>query len=223
MNNGLDYTTDLGAAKCIIGIDTLDQLYLILRDSPALAEYYDISWNHKIIYQAKQIEDTQVTQMQTKSHKDGDGVITYTVSTVTDDDMEFRVLHKLAVEAINKWAAGTAAKPDGKWMQWRKWLHAGLKPLQHPKQIRHILGITSIQEYVQKLQPYTAFQDTFVLYDPVVDNTIRYSYHGPLLLPKPDDFVHFATTYDVTMYCYCYCYCYCYWGAYSPWVWQPQV
>jgi hypothetical protein len=50
--------TDLARAKTIFGLPTLDQIYLFLRDSPALEEVFEISWNHKIHYGFKNSLET---------------------------------------------------------------------------------------------------------------------------------------------------------------------
>jgi hypothetical protein len=50
ITSGLNDTCDLSKLKEITNIETLDQLYLILRDSPAINKHFDIQWNHKIVY-----------------------------------------------------------------------------------------------------------------------------------------------------------------------------
>lgn len=37
----------------MVGIDALSQLYLILRDSPAITQVYGIEWDHEIHYTQK--------------------------------------------------------------------------------------------------------------------------------------------------------------------------
>jgi hypothetical protein len=44
----LTVDTDLMRLNCILGITTMDQLYIMLRDSPAINAHYDLAWNHKI-------------------------------------------------------------------------------------------------------------------------------------------------------------------------------
>jgi hypothetical protein len=50
MEQGLTKTSDLGFVKQILHTDTLDQLFVFFRDSPALVDTFDIVWDHKINY-----------------------------------------------------------------------------------------------------------------------------------------------------------------------------
>jgi hypothetical protein len=50
INSGLNENCDLPTLKDIANITTLDQLYLILRDSPAINKHFEILWDHKIMY-----------------------------------------------------------------------------------------------------------------------------------------------------------------------------
>ncbi len=43
---GLSQQSGLADIKRVMGIDTISQLFLILRDSPALNTTYDTSWDH---------------------------------------------------------------------------------------------------------------------------------------------------------------------------------
>jgi hypothetical protein len=200
IRHGLNQKSELGCIKTIIGIDTLDQLFLLLRDSPALQDIYEITWNHKIMYQLKEQKSTDETQIlhQQPPHLHDHVPKIYTVTLANENDIEFCILHKLVTDSINTWAGSNSAQPDTKWLQWRQWQHAGLKPLMPTKQLRKILSVTNIKEYIQTLQQYPAFAENFVLYDPIEPDTIRYSYHGPTqTLPTPDDYVHFCTYYEV--------------------------
>jgi hypothetical protein len=59
IDNGLKDATDLNMFKKIVGVNNLDQLYVVLRDSPALNTHFDIQWDHKIMYRMK---ETQVDE-----------------------------------------------------------------------------------------------------------------------------------------------------------------
>jgi hypothetical protein len=192
---GLTSGTNLSVVKSLMGIETFDQFYLFLRDSPALNTYYDISWDHKIIYQKKShpIPTPEYNDRPTPKNTSTDPARIYHIRVLSDDDMDFCIFHKRVYTEITAWHNGEQATTDLKWMQWRKWMFAGLKAIQPTHEIKKILSVTNLQAYVQAMQPYTAFQQKFILYDAAGD-TIKYSYNTEsvtMVAPAAEDFEHF--------------------------------
>jgi len=197
ITQGLTSTTDLSTLKIITGIDTFDQLYLFLRDSPALSPFYDISWDHRIIYQKR--ADICKNDSGSPSQIVNEPSRVYTIRMLADNDMEFCIFHKRVYTEITAWHNGGSAISDTKWMQWRKWMFAGLKSIQPARDIKRILGVTTIHEYVQAMQPYAAFQEKFILYDAQGD-TVKYSYstsNNQMIQPTAEDFEHFHSHFFV--------------------------
>jgi hypothetical protein len=116
-----------------------------------------------------------------------------------DSDMEFCVFHKRVYIEITAWHNGENATSDNKWMQWRKWMFAGLKAIQPVHDIKRILGITNLHGYIQAMQPYTVFQQKFILYDAEGD-TVKYSYNADnvtMTIPTSEDFEHFNSHFHI--------------------------
>jgi len=195
-NNGLTIDTDLGTFKQIIGIETLDQLYVILRDSPALNQHFDMVWDHKILYRPKVHVPILLSNTNNKMERR-----TYLIKTIADMDIEFCIFHSNIFREINQWSTQQTNRQDPKYIQWQKWLFSGLKGIQPTKEIRRIMGVTTILEYVQAVQPYPPFQEKFTLHDVEDNHVIRYSYvdhdltHSDFVL----DFNHFATYFDINL------------------------
>jgi hypothetical protein len=51
--SGLSVNTELQQLKMIFQVNTMDQLFIILRDSPAINTNFDLHWDHKICYRLK--------------------------------------------------------------------------------------------------------------------------------------------------------------------------
>jgi len=201
---GLTSSTDLSGIKTIMGIETFDQFYLFLRDSLALKPFYNISWDHKIIYQ-KHVQLTNVPHERTNQQTDPkpttitEPTRIYQIRLMMDSDMEFCVFHKRVYIEITAWHIGENATSDNKWMQWRKWMFAGLKAIQPVHDIKRILGITNLHGYIQAMQPYTVFQQKFILYDAEGD-TVKYSYNADnvtMTIPTSEDFEHFNSHFHI--------------------------
>jgi hypothetical protein len=91
-----------------------------------------------------------------------------------DNDIEFRIMHKLAVEVINQWL-GTTSGLDKKWLQWKKWLYTGLKPDNSVQQLKKIMQVNNIQEYIDTIDSYEPISDIFT-FDSSDEGTAAYSY-----------------------------------------------
>jgi len=149
---GLNERTELSTLKNIVGIYTLDQLYLILRDSPAINKHFDIAWYHRIMHRPKHYDIPELKSRESISAK------RHAIKSVTDRDIEFCILHKTIFAEIMLWMEDQTNTQDHRSMQWRKWLFAGLKPIQPAHKIRKITSVTNIHEYIQKLHPYPPLQ-----------------------------------------------------------------
>jgi hypothetical protein len=205
MQQGLTSETELSNVKTIMGIETFDQLFLFLRDSPALHPFYDISWDHKIIYQKRKELDSPLGISMEHTHISVPTTSTsavnrvYQVRMVTDNDMEFCIFHKRVYTEITAWHNSKNAASDLKWMQWRKWMFAGLRAIQPAQEIRKIMAVTNIQSYVEAVQPYTIFQQKFIIYDATGD-AIRYSYNADNVTPATptaEDYEHFHSLFHI--------------------------
>jgi len=129
----------------------------------------------------------------------------YTVKYCTGVDIEFCILHKRVFDDIQEWSQTYQEPNDDKWMQWQKWLYAGLKAIQPTKEIRKILDISTIAEYIQRVQPYPPFQEKFMLHDTDNNSVIRYSYMGiqgeyEYQTPIMESFQHFTSYFDINIY-----------------------
>ncbi len=129
----------------------------------------------------------------------------YTVKYCTGVDIEFCILHKRVFDDIQEWSQTYQEPNDDKWMQWQKWLYAGLKAIQPTKEIRTILDVSTIAEYIQRVQPYPPFQEKFMLHDTDNNSVIRYSYMGiqgeyEYQTPIMESFQHFTSYFDINIY-----------------------
>ena len=194
--SGLTSTLDLRTFKIIIGIETLDQLYVVLRESPALQEHFDMVWDHKILYRPKPPVPVLLTATTDRTVPRR-----YTIKNLNDLDVEFCIFHLNIFTEIQEWSKAHKDKQDAKWLQWQKWIFSGLKPIQPTKEIRKIMGVNTIIEYIQKVQPYPPFQEKFSLHDTEDNQVVKYSYtcasrdHSDFKI----DFVHFASYFDINI------------------------
>jgi len=110
--NGLSIQTDLNTIKKIVGVDNLDQLLVVMRDSPALSTHFDLQWDHKIMYHMKEpqvLKPSLLGKFSTQKK--------YTVKSCMDTDMEFCILHKRIFQDIQEWSQLINDPNDEKWMQ----------------------------------------------------------------------------------------------------------
>jgi hypothetical protein len=95
ITSGLNDTCDLSKLKEITKIETLDQLYLILHDSPAINKHFDIQWNHKIMYRPLRYNIQQETLAPVESPR------IHIVRHLADHNIEFCILHKAVYDEIH--------------------------------------------------------------------------------------------------------------------------
>jgi hypothetical protein len=113
--DGLNVNTELQQLKRILQVNTMDQLFIILRDSPAINTKFDLHWNHKICYRLKHDSLDKNLLPETKHDTPG-----HTHVTTMNDD-EFSILHKIIYELISEWTLLDIAKSHEHWLQWKKW------------------------------------------------------------------------------------------------------
>jgi hypothetical protein len=128
INSGLNYATDLAHFKMLLGTESLDQIFLFLRDSPVINQDFELVWNHKINYRTRHSTPTvdnkknsmnkQLVPEQMAKSCDSPLSIHNLVTGI--DTVDFGIFHKLVYEAINKWAATESAKQNEHWISWIK-------------------------------------------------------------------------------------------------------
>ncbi len=132
---------------------------------------------------------------------------TYTVHFLDDNDTEFLVLHKMAYKIIQEWAV-EHMQMDNTWMQWRKWTLAGLKALQPTQQIKKILQVSNIFDYVKHMNKFPVFQKAFDITENTDLSEIQYHYlFGAVSKGQNNhinsakyDFDHFMNVFHVKTY-----------------------
>ncbi len=61
--------TELTQVKAILGVTTMDQLYIVLRDSPAINTHYEVLWDHKICCQPRPLATQDISVPSVAEHE----------------------------------------------------------------------------------------------------------------------------------------------------------
>jgi len=170
MGAGLHPETDLAQVKQITGLHTLDQIYLFLRDSPALQQKFDIIWDHKINYRQRGMLETP-TRDNTYRQTNED------TSYVDFDHIpaSFKPFHQLVFNLINKQCNMEAFQQD----TWDSWIHDGLRAETDWRDIYNILHITSISAYIGLMCQFPIFATTFTITWATDKGGFYYAYKQP--------------------------------------------
>jgi F0F1-type ATP synthase membrane subunit b/b' len=186
--DGLNVNTKLQQLKMILQVNTMDQLFIILRDSPTIKTKVDLHWDHKICYRLKHDPLDKNLLPETKHDTPG-----HTHVTTMNDD-EFSIRHKIIYELISEWTLLDIAKSHENWLQWKKWGFAGLKSIQPAEKIQQILEVAHLHEYIDlmiKFPPISHHLD-IVLND---DGSVSY-HHKSLITVTPTDIANMSMKFD---------------------------
>jgi hypothetical protein len=72
-----------------MGIETIAQLFLILRDSAAVNTTHNINWDHEIQYSRKNVPNDEGHMLDNTAIINHDAVVKHMVITMSDTDQEF--------------------------------------------------------------------------------------------------------------------------------------
>jgi len=142
---GYTPNTDIAQAKRIMGLPTLDRIYLFLRDSPALQDVFHITWDHKIQYRQKDILETPTRNNMHKSDKYKSGIIDFTHLNDT-----FPPFHQCVFDLLQT----SNDMPLYQCDTWHGWLCDGLATDNTLDEIYSILQITSVHAYINIMHQF---------------------------------------------------------------------
>ena len=110
---------------------------------------------------------------------------------MSDHDDEFKVMHKILYDMIDNWAANPAPHQHPKWMQWTKWVFAGLHAIMPIPRLKTVLDVHTMFDYVNKVLTFPPIQENFTF--DIASDSVKYS-HLPHYRLAPDhgfmDFMH---------------------------------
>lgn len=153
INQGLHSGTDLTQFKQLLGVISLEQIYLFLRDSPAINQHFDIIWNHKIHYKVKDDKAIEYVD-RTDANNQSNSPLTIHNSVTGIDTIDFGIFHQTVFNSIDGWAHTDSAKNHPEWINWIKLTWAGLKAVQPAQTITKILKINNIRQYINIISVY---------------------------------------------------------------------
>jgi len=173
MKEGLTPTTDLAAAKIILNLSTLDQIYLLFHDSPALHGFFEITWDHKINYCRKDLLLTpthnNVTQLANDSilSSTPDSLASPTPANVhfvdlTDPHTTFSIFHQ-DVYHLFHCEHLQCILPHEPCHVRQTWRYEGLRSDTEFTDILAILNITSVHAYLSIMRQFSIFTTAVTL------------------------------------------------------------
>lgn len=209
--DNLNVNTELNEFKEIFGVDSLDQLYIILRDSPAINMHHELTWDHKICYRSNSaaphipISPAGTNDSQTTDASDNLDHKYFIIHSVADTDPEFGILHKKLYELVKTWAETNEAKCHQHWMQWIKWGFAGLRAIQTADKIKRIMQVADIQHYIDKMLIFPPILQHLHIIKNETDGSIKYALqhlspttvNSAAIVQLSQDFHHFMQAYEL--------------------------
>jgi hypothetical protein len=163
MEQGVNQFADLAFVKSILGTETLDQLFIIFRNSPALQDDFELVWDHKINYRPKRQTQSIVTPHRSNMSNDHqtttspDTIHNSVMANVIDHPIDFNIFHKKLHTLIDHWAHLPMARQEATWIVWQKWTWKGIKSTSTFTELTKIMDITSLQDYVKKMSAFPCF------------------------------------------------------------------
>lgn len=164
---GLDLNSDLASVKRFFGCDSFDQLFLFFRDSPAINNCFELQWDHKINYRPhSENKAFMVTPVRTNQEHGIFHSPTSFHNIVLHDpeDINFRILHSKVFDIINHWIRTTTSTNSEPHVIWHKWIWKGLKPSNAFKDLKKIMGIDNLDDYLQSMESFPFLYERFKFY-----------------------------------------------------------
>jgi hypothetical protein len=161
MDDGLTMMTTLSKAKEIFGVQSLDQIFSVLQNSPALAGKYQFVWDHKIIYRRTEqpISSTQSIQSEIPFTPDSEYH-----SVCQQSAIELSVLHYELFTVIQScYSTGVSSTDDNEsWTKWNNLKLQGLLAIQEFDKVKDILGVSNLSQYITFMTKFDPIQEQFI-------------------------------------------------------------
>jgi hypothetical protein len=193
IDQGLNQFSQLTFIKTLLGTETLDQLFLFFRDSPALKDEFDLVWDHKINYRHKNkaapitppIQHLTSTTVGT-IHENPYGHEETIRNTVTAaiHPINFSIFHKKVLKCINWHFQQMSDKSGSNHCQWQTWILRGLGEANTFADVCHIMKIATLSEYVDMLSHIPLFRELVSIKWHTDGQKLYYDIKEPI--PMPD-------------------------------------
>jgi len=199
MTKGLNLNSDLAYIKKLFGCDSLDQLFLFFRDSPAINNDFELEWDHKTNYRHS-IGPKAFALTPARNHKDNANIFNspgsfHNTVSINPEDINIRIMHSKIFDLITQWIRTTSSTDSDHHAQWHKWLWKGLKSTNTLKDLRRIMGINDLQEYLDSMQYYPILYDRFRFYWSNDRTKLHYSITLTPTPPAPEAGDHIITKF----------------------------